>query len=492
MFRRFEELTDPFQSHADDTPPGRVWPFIFSTLKPLRGTVAASLALTAIGAVLEVWLIGYSGRLVDTLAAIRPDELWERHGSELMFAAFLLLVVRPGTAVLNEGLDDIVFRPNAVAMIRWRALRHVKRQSVGWFQNDFSGRIAWRVQELGNSATGVAYSVIHTITYVAIYIAGSFLLMASVDLRLVIPMLIWVGLYFALMAYIIPRVREASQRFQEADSALSGMLVDTFSNIDTIKLFSRDQDEDRDSRRHLDTTRRAFIRSQVLEVTVNSSMVFLSSLLMVSLIGYSILLWQAGSAPLGMVAAAIALGFRITAMAEWLLDAVASLFNHMGAARDQLSTIAQPVDIPDAPDAKELRLDGGTLRFETVSHHYGKGQGGLDQFVFGKSAGRGYRRDDAAAGARDLLIGRAFQPHLEFLRPVAAEDEMRVAVDQRRGNEPVAAILDGGIAPSGRRRIDPSDPCDGLVFNADRAIYDETIARRGRGHGGDRRGGDDF
>jgi len=396
MFRRFEELTDPFQSHADETPPRRVWPFIFSTLKPLRGTVAASLALTAIGAILEVWLIGYSGRLVDTLAAIRPDELWERHGSELMFAAFLLLVVRPGTAVLNEGLDDIVFRPNAVAMIRWRALRHVKRQSVGWFQNDFSGRIAWRVQELGNSATGVAYSVIHTITYVAIYIAGSFLLMASVDIRLVIPMLIWVGLYFALMAYIIPRVREASQRFQEADSALSGMLVDTFSNIDTIKLFSLDQDEDRDSRRHLDITRRAFIRSQVLEVTVNSSMVFLSSLLMVSLIGYSILLWQAGSAPLGMVAAAIALGFRITAMAEWLLDAVASLFNHMGAARDQLSTIAQPVDIPDVPDAKELRLDGGTLRFENVSHHYGKGQGGIDRVSL-----------HVAAGEKVGLVGRS-------------------------------------------------------------------------------------
>ncbi|MEK1897257.1 MAG: ABC transporter ATP-binding protein [Rhizobium sp.] len=378
MFRRFEKLIDPFQCYPCNTPPDRVWPFIFSALRPLRCVVAASLMLTAVGAILEVWLIGYSGRLVDTLAATRPGELWAGHGTELLVAALLLLVVRPLVAAARESLDDIAFRPNAVAMIRWRALRHVQRQSVGWFQNDFSGRIAYRVQELGNTATGAAYSVIHTISYVAIYVVGSIWLIATADLRLVIPMAIWVGLYFALMGFVVARVRNASQRFQEADSALSGMLVDTFSNMDTIKLFSRQRDEDRDSRDHLDTARRAFISVQKLEVMVNMSMVFLSSLLMVSLIGYSIILWQSGAAPLGMVAAALALGFRITAMAEWLLDAVAALFNDVGAARDQLSTIAQPIDIPDRPDATELKLNGGALSFEKVCHHYGKGSGGLD------------------------------------------------------------------------------------------------------------------
>jgi ATP-binding cassette subfamily B multidrug efflux pump len=409
MFRRFEKLTDPLQTYAEETPPGRVWPFIFNTLKPLRHVAAASLALTAVGAILEVWLIGYSARLVDILAAIRPGELWARHGGELLFAAFLLLVIRPVAALLCEGLDDIVFKPNAVAMIRWRALRHVQRQSVGWFQNDFSGRIAARVQEIGNSATGAAYCFLHTIFYVAIYIAGSVWLMASVDVRLVIPMLVWVGLYVALMAYVIPRVRLASERFQEADSALSGLLVDTFSNMETIKLFSRQRDEDRDSRQNLDAARRAFIASQKLEVTVNSSMVFLSSLLMVSLIGYSILLWQNGNAPLGMVAAALALGFRITAMAEWLLDAVASLFNHMGAARDQLRLIAQAVDIPDAPDAGELRLNGGTLSFVNVSHHYGKGQGGLERVTLKVEAGEKVGLVGRSGAGKSTLVNLALR-----------------------------------------------------------------------------------
>ncbi|MGB3336471.1 MAG: ABC transporter ATP-binding protein, partial [Devosia sp.] len=301
--------------------------------------------------------------------------------------AIVILLGRPLAHILRESLNDIALRPNAVTLLRWRAHRHVLGHSVGWFQNDFAGRTAARVQEVGNAGTGAAYAVVHTLCYVALYIAGSIWLMASVDLRLIIPMLIWVALYLALMAHVVPRLRVESERFQAANSAMTGMLVDTYSNIDTIKLFADRAAEDREGRQHFDAARARFFAIQRLEVTINASMNFLGSLLIVALVGYGVVLWQAGAAPLGLVAAALALSFRITGMAEWLLDAVSSLFNQLGATSEQLKTIAQPIDIPDAEDARELVVTGGAIKLVDVGHHYGKGRGGLQGVTLAIAAG---------------------------------------------------------------------------------------------------------
>jgi ATP-binding cassette subfamily B multidrug efflux pump len=387
MFGRFSTLADPFQPLADVPPPADIWPFLVQHLKPLAPVIAMSLVLTVIGAGIEVWLIGYAGTLVDTLAATSPAELWARHGLELLVVAAIVLIGRPLAGVLREGLDDIAFRPNAETLIRWRAHRHILRQSVGWFRNDLSGRIANWVREVGSSATGAAYSVIHTLAFVALYVAGSVWLMASIDLRLVIPLAVWIGLYLLLMIYVVPRYRRSSEQYQEANSVLTGLLVDTYSNIDTIKLFANAQEEEREGRQIFGDALKTFSAVQRFEVTMNGGMMFLGSLLMVGLIGYAVVLWQAGAAPVGMIAVALALSFRITAMAEWLLDAMSSLFGHLGALRQALKTVALPLDIVDTPDAKELEVRGGAIRLTAVSHHYGKDDGGLDHLSLSIAAG---------------------------------------------------------------------------------------------------------
>ena len=396
MFRRFQKLADPFQSYAAATPPDRVWPFLVQHLRPLRRVIAMSLVLAVIGAGIEVWLIGYAGTLVDTLAATSPAQLWAEHGMELLGVAALVLIARPLAAFLREGLNDIVFRPNAETLIRWRAHRHVLKQSVGWFRDDFSGRIANWVREIGTSATGAAYAVMHTLVFVALYILGSVWLMASIDVRLVIPLAVWIALYLALMAYVVPRYRRSSELYQEANSVLTGNLVDTYANIDTIKLFADDQQEEREGRQIFGDALRTFLSVQRFEVTMNSGMMFLGSLLMVGLIGTAVVLWQAGAAPVGMIAVALALSFRITAMAEWLLDAMSSLFGHLGALRQALKTVAQPLMITDAPGAGELKVGGGAIWLSSVSHHYGRDDGGLDGLSL-----------NIAAGEKVGLVGRS-------------------------------------------------------------------------------------
>jgi ATP-binding cassette subfamily B multidrug efflux pump len=395
MPRRLVDLVDPFQPYTDQTPPARVGPFVWHHLRPLRRVAALSLSLSVLGAVLEVWLIFYAGRLIDVLAATTPERLWADHGTELLLVAALIVVARPLVGLAGEAIDDIAFRPNAVTLIRWRAHRQVLGQSVGWFQNDLSGRVATRVREIGVAAAGAAYTVLHTLSFVVIYLVGSFWLMSATDLRLLIPLVIWVALYLALMAYAVPRFRDTSQRFQEAESALTGMLVDAYANVDVLKLYA-DPGDGREGRERFEESRAAYARMQRLEVAINVGMMTLGTLLMVSVVGYSIVLWQAGDAPLGLVAAAVALAFRTHGMAEWLLDAVAALFGFIGAARESLTTVAQPRDIPDAPDARELTVDGGAIRLCDVSHHYGRGDGGLDRVSL-----------DIAAGEKVGLVGRS-------------------------------------------------------------------------------------
>jgi ATP-binding cassette subfamily B multidrug efflux pump len=395
MLRFFQKLADPFAPDGNAQPPANAWAYLRHNLKPFRWVIAVSLLFTVFDAGIEVWLIGYAGTLVDTLAASSPATLWATRGLELIAVALVIVVLRPLTGLVREGLNDIAFRPNAAYLMAWRAHKHVLRQPVGWFRNDLAGRISNFVQTVGNSGTTLAYSVIHTLVYVVGYILGSIGLVATIHVSLVIPLLVWLALYVALMWYCVPRIKVAVEDFQERYAVLAGTLVDTYSNIDTVKLFAQASD-DRDGRTLFEEQRNALFTYQRLEVTMNMGMLFLGSLLMVGLIGYAIVLWQAGHAPIGLVAIAVALSFRITAMGEWLLDAVANIFNSYGALNQALKTVGQPLMLTDAPDAKPLVIERGTIMLSDVSHHYGKDDGGLDHLSL-----------TVAGGEKVGLVGRS-------------------------------------------------------------------------------------
>jgi ATP-binding cassette subfamily B multidrug efflux pump len=395
MFSFLEKLVDPFQADGDAQPAAGVWSYLVQNLKPFRWVILASLVLTVIGSSIEVWLIGYTGTLVDTLATSSPATFFVDRGGELFLVALVIIVARPLAGLVREALNDVAFRPNASYLMAWRAHRHMLRQSVGWFRNDLTGRIASWVQVVGSTGSTLAYSVIHTLVYVVGYILGSIGLVATIDLRLTVPLLVWVALYLGVMWYSVPRISKAVAQSRERYAALAGMLVDTYANIDTVKLFAQSL-EDREGREVFEAQRAVFFRLQRLEVTMNMSMLFLGSLLMAGMIGYAIVLWQSGDAPLGLVAVAVALSFRITAMGEWLLDAVSSLFNSIGALRQALKTVAQPLALTDAPDAATLHLTEGRIRFTDVSHHYGKESGGLDHLSL-----------EIAGGEKVGLVGRS-------------------------------------------------------------------------------------
>jgi len=310
-----------------------------------------------------------------------------------VLAAVLVLLVRPLIHLAGEGLDDIAFRVNAQTLARWRLHRYVSRQSVGWFRDDLAGRIATWVRDGGTAAATASYAIIHTLVAVVVYIAGSVWLIASIDPRLVLPLAAWIVLYSALLVWLVPRYRAAHEHMQETESELTGLLVDTYANADTLALFP---DREADDRRVFAAARRAYLNVQRVEVTINASMTALGGGLLVGLIGYGIVLWRTGAAPIGLVAAASALSFRITSMGEWLLDALSDMFGAFGQLDRSLRTVAQPLAVEDSPKAVILPPAKGRIRFEGVSHHYGRGAGGLDRLDL-----------DVAAGERVGLVGRS-------------------------------------------------------------------------------------
>ncbi|KAA1182683.1 ABC transporter ATP-binding protein [Rhizobium tropici] len=482
MFRRFEELVDPFQDHDGPQPPSNARHYLLTNLRPFRTVMAMSLSLTVIGAVIEIWLIGYSSRLVDNLAIAHREDFWASEGLGLLAAAALVLIGRPLAGYLRESLDDIAFRPNAETLFRWRAHRHVLRQSVGWFRQDFSGRIASQVRDIGTAATGAAYAVLHTLSFVTIYVAGSLWLMASIDPRLIWPLAVWLLCYLGLMAYVIPRLQKASAQYQGAYAELTGMLVDSYANIDLIKLFADAKAEDKEARRRFSQTRETFVRVQRLEVLVNSSMLFLGSFLIVALVGYAVVLWQSGGAQLGLIAASLALSFRITGMAEWMLDAVSSLFAHLGAMRQSLLTVSQPLAITDAPDAKPLAITKGEIVFRQITHHYGKGDGGLDgvslRIAAGQKVGLVGRSGTGKSTLVNLLL-RFFDPEGGIVE-IDGQDVRQVTQDSLRRQIAVVGQEASLLHRSIRDNIAHGNPRfteDTILASAEKAAASGFIAK---------------
>ncbi|SNT47684.1 ATP-binding cassette, subfamily B, multidrug efflux pump [Asanoa hainanensis] len=396
MLGLFENSVDPFPATSEGAPASTVGRFLLTEFRPLRPVVVGAVATTLLCAAIEVWLIWYAGALVDALAAGSPRTLWAEHGTELIAVVVLVLLVRPAVNLVGEALDDIAFRANARPLARWRAHRHVSRQSVGWFRDDLAGRIATWVRDGGDAASTAAYCVVHTLVFVVAYIVGSVWLMSAIDVRLLLPLGAWIVAYALLMRWAVPRYRQASARLQDAESDLTGLLVDAYANVDTLALLGGPDARVGHDREVFARARRAHLAVQRVEVTVNASMMALGSALLCGLVGYGIVLWQTDAAPLGLVAAALALSFRITAMAEWLLDAVSSLFGSVGALRRALKTVAAPLAVADKPGATDLRVRGGAISFAEVSHHYGRGAGGLDRLSL-----------DVAAGERVGVVGRS-------------------------------------------------------------------------------------
>ncbi len=380
MFRYFENLVDPYGPYAStDAPPRKLLPFLLTYAQPFKRVFWAAGLMSIVVAAVEVGLISYMGRIVDLLNTGDAAQVWDRYGVEFILAALFILLIRPAIQMLDVLLLNNAILPNFGTLVRWRAHSQVMRQSVGWFENDFAGRIANRIMQTPMSAGEAIFQVFDAITFALAYLVGAAVLLWGADVRLVIPLVGWLVLYGLLVRWTMKRVAPASKAASDARSKVTGRVVDSYSNIHSVKLFAHHDSELDYAKEAIEDARTTFAAEMRLYTIMDVALVFLNGLLIVGVVGWAFVLWMNGSASVGIVAAATALTLRLNAMTGWIMWALSTFFRSLGVVAEGMETIAQPITLTDSPGAKVLQVGPGEIRFEEVSHHYGRGAGGLDR-----------------------------------------------------------------------------------------------------------------
>ena len=382
MFRFFENLVDPYCAYPQtDTPPTKLWPFMRAYSQPFKQVFVWAAVTSIIVALVEIGLIYYMGWVVDALSG-DPAQVWQNHGAFLIALALFILVLRPGLHVVNVLLMNTTILPNYGTLFRWRAHRHVLRQSVGWFENDFAGRIANRIMQTPPAAGEAVFQVFDAITFSLAYLLGAWVLLAQADLRLSVPLLGWFLLYGVLIRWTIKRVGPASKASSDARSTVTGRVVDAYTNIHSVKMFAQGNEELGYAKTAIEATRQTFQVEMRISTLMEIGLVVLNGLLIVGVVGWAFALWMQGEASIGVVAAATALTLRLNAMTGWIMWALSSFFRQLGVVSEGMETISKPIEMVDIAGAQPLTITEGKIEVQGLSHHYGRQSGGLSDVSF--------------------------------------------------------------------------------------------------------------
>lgn len=381
LFQRFERLIDVFRQAPDEMPPRSVLRFYAYYLRQVWPIFSALLLVGLIVAVIEVALFSFLGRIVDLAQSTPSGRFFALHGHELAWMALVILILRPLFNSLHDLLVHQAITPSLTNLIRWQNHRYVLKQSLGFFQNDFAGRIAQRIMQTGNSLRDSAVQAVDALWHVLIYAVSSLVLFAEADWRLMLPLAIWIASYIAAIFYFVPRVKQRSVESSDARSKLMGRIVDGYTNITTLKLFAHTRKEEDYAREAIDEqTRKTQMTARVI-TTMDATITGMGGVLIVATCGLALWLWSQGLISVGAIALAAGLVMRINSMSGWIMWVVTGIFDNIGQVQDGMQTIAVPRQVTDSTAAKPLVVSRGEVRFDNVAFHYGKGSGviqGLD------------------------------------------------------------------------------------------------------------------
>ncbi|MBX3539631.1 MAG: ABC transporter ATP-binding protein [Chelatococcus sp.] len=359
-------------------PPESFFGFAWYYLKPVRFWLVLILLSSLVISIVDSSLLLIVGWLVDRLAGSTPAAFFADYGVIIIGGGIAILVLRPLFTAINEMLVDQVVVPQLTNMIRWRAHLYTINHSLAYFQGDFAGRLANRIVQVGPALREIATGLVDNLWFVAVYAVTAITVFGQIGILLAVPVVAWVVLYIALLIYFVPRAQQRSQAVADRRSYLVGRVVDTYTNILTVKLFARVAEERSAVREAIADHTTTMLTQMRLMTGVSVTLSALNTLLFVVSTSAAIYLWSLGQMSPGAIAASLALVLRIITMSGWVMQVVRSLFDNVGTVQESMETIVRPHGVVDAPDAKPLVVNGGEIRFENVRFHYGRTSGVVD------------------------------------------------------------------------------------------------------------------
>jgi ATP-binding cassette, subfamily B, multidrug efflux pump len=396
MFAFFERMLKPTKAPERPEPPARLIAFYWHYAREARSLFFALFAAGFVVALLDTTIPVFIGRVVTLLTANPPDQLFAKFWPLLLTMAFVLLIARPAAMVTQAMIANQAIAANVSNRIRWHNHWHVVRQSWAFFQNDFAGRIATRVMQTGPAIRESVVAALTAVWYILVYGTSALILLGRADPWLALPVALWFAGYLVMLRFFVPRMRDRSKDMTEVRSMLTGRIVDSYTNILTVKLFARARDEDAYVREAIDSHTHLFYRSLRLNTLFGFTLATLNALLVTGTGGLALLLWTRGQVSVGTVAMALPLAWQIVNVAGWVAWQVTDIFENVGVVQEGMLTIARPIALTDRAGASALTITRGEIAFDDVRFGYGRETGVIEGLTL-----------KVAPGEKIGLIGRS-------------------------------------------------------------------------------------
>lgn len=485
MFNFFERLTTAFPKQEPEQPPKGIYAFCRHYTKGFETPLISMSLLSAIIAVIEVSLFGFMGQLVDWLSTHDRDTFLAQEGSTLLWLGLLVVIGVPILLFIHSLITHQTLLGNYPMAIRWQAHRYLLKQSVSFYSDDFAGRIATKVMQTSLAVRETVMKLLDVLVYISVYFTSMVVMVGQADWRLMAPMLIWLAAYIGIQFYFVPKLKAVSEKQADARSTMTGRIVDSYTNINTVKLFSHSTRETEYAEEGMEEFLGTVHKQMRLATGINISVEIINYLLVFSIAAVSIMLWIDNVLSVGAIAIAISLALRINGMSHWIMWEISSLFENLGTVTDGINTLSKPISINDKPEATELKVTQGSIKFDNVNFHYGENKGVINDLnleikpgekigLVGRSgAGKStlvnllLRFHDIESGAisidghdlRDVtqdslrsqigmvsqdtsLLHRSIRDNIKYGRPEATDEELFAATKQAQAHEFIESLTD--------------------------------------------------